>query len=227
MSFIPTIHGRWIAAEHLSAFNFFLHLYPMTAHSDRFRKAMDAFDAYHRRDPNTETAEGELVPRELLYARRMTDRLTSFAPDASEIIKLAARCQHIGRWEIPRERYPMDKKGYLLWRNQEKFHHAEIAGKILADCGYDKDTIENVHALLLKKELFTNAATQLLEDVVCLVFLEYYLDEFRAKHADDKVVDILRKTMRKMSAAGKQAVETLNLSPEVRSLLQRAAASQV
>jgi hypothetical protein len=199
----------------------------MTADSDRFTKAMAAFDAYHRRDPNTEIAEGEMLPRELLYARRMTDRLTKFAPDASEAVKLAARCQHIGRWEIPRERYPMDKKGYLLWRNQEKFHHAEIAGKILADCGYNKDTIDEVNALLLKKELFTNAETQLLEDVVCLVFIEYYLEDFTAKHSDDKVVDILRKTLRKMSAAGKQAVEPLNLSQKIRSLIKRATASEV
>jgi hypothetical protein len=211
-----------------AAFNYFFHLYPMTADPDRFRKAIEAFDAYHRLDPNTEKAEGgELVARELLYARRMTDRLVKFAPDASETVKLAARCQHIGRWEIPRERYPMDKKGYLLWRNQEKFHHAEIAGRILADCGYEKHTIEGVNALLLKKELFTNAETQLLEDVICLVFIEYYLEDFRAKHEEEKVIDILQKTMRKMSAAGKQAVETLNISPETRSLLQRASAPQV
>lgn len=186
---------------------------------------MDAFDAYHRQDPNTETVDGKVFPRELLYAQRMTDRLTKFAPDAGEAVKLAVRCQHIGRWEIPRERYAMDKKGYLLWRNQEKFHHADIAEKILTDCGYDQGTKEKVKALLLKKELFTNAETQLLEDVVCLVFLEYYLNDFTAKHADDKVVDILRKTMRKMSTAGKQAVETLRLSPKIGSLIKRAAES--
>ena len=198
----------------------------MTADSDRFTKAMDAFDAYHRQDPNTETVDGKAFPRELLYAQRMTDRLTKFAPDAGEAVKLAVRCQHIGRWEIPRESYPMDKKGYLLWRNQEKFHHADIAEKILTDCGYNQDIKEKVKALLLKKELFTNADTQLLEDVVCLVFLEHYLDDFTAKHADDKVVDILRKTMRKMSTAGKQTVETLRLSPKIRSLIKRAAESQ-
>ena len=198
----------------------------MTIQTDRFTKAIAAFDAYHERDPNTETEDGKLYPRELLYARRMTSQLERFAPDANEAVKLAARCQHIGRWEIPREKYPMEKKGYLQWRNEEKFHHAAIAEKILREGGYEDDTIEKVKSLLLKKELFTNAETQLIEDVVCLVFIQYYLDEFTAKHDDEKVVDILRKTLRKMSRAGKEAVDTLQLSAKTNSLIKRAVESE-
>lgn len=198
----------------------------MTIQTDRFTKAIAAFDAYHERDPNTETEDGKLYPRELLYARRMTSQLERFAPDATEAVKLAARCQHIGRWEIPREKYPMEKKGYLQWRNEEKFHHAAIAEKILRECGYEDDTIGQVKSLLLKKELFTNAETQLIEDVVCLVFIQYYLDEFTAKHDDEKVVDILRKTLRKMSRAGKEAVDTLQLSAKTNSLIKRAVESE-
>ena len=195
----------------------------MTTDTDRFSKAIAAFDTYHQKDPNTDTEGGKLYPRELLYAMRMTDRLAKFAPEAQEAVKLAARCQHTGRWEIPREKYPMEKKGYLQWRNEEKFHHARIAENILTTCGYEPETIEKVKSLLLKKELFTNADTQLLEDVVCLVFIEHYLEDFTAKHDDDKVVDILKKTLRKMSAGGKKAVETLELSPKIRSLVKRAA----
>src|SRR5687768_5686717 len=136
--------------------------------SDRFDKAIAAIDAYHKKDPNTESEDGHVYPKELLYARRMTERLLRFAPDADEAVKLAARCQHIGRWEIPRERYPMDRKGYLQWRNEEKIRHAQMAEKILAECGYDPQTIEKVKTLLLKKELYTNPSTQMLEDVVCL-----------------------------------------------------------
>lgn len=198
----------------------------MTTQTDRFTKAIAAFDAYHERDPNTETEGGKLYPRELLYARRMTGQLEKFAPDANEAVKLAARCQHIGRWEIPRDKYPMEKKGYLQWRNEEKFHHAAIAENILRDCGYEDDTIGKVKSLLLKKELFTNAETQLLEDVVCLVFIQYYLDEFTSKHDDEKVVDILRKTLRKMSRAGKEAVDTQHLSAKTHSLIKRAAESE-
>jgi hypothetical protein len=190
--------------------------------SDRFSNALAAFDAYHQQDPNTETENGKVFPKELLYSRRMTDRLSRFAPDADEAVKLAVCSQHIGRWEIPREKYPMDRKGYLQWRNEEKIHHSRIAEKILSDCGYDPDTIGKVKMLLLKKELFTNADTQLLEDVVCLVFIEHYLLDFAAKHDDEKVVDILRKTLKKMSAKGKQAVNDLQIPEKIQPLIQKA-----
>ena len=194
----------------------------MKPQSDRFTKAIAAFDAYHERDPNLETEGGSVYPRELLYARRMTERLALFAPQAEEAVKLAARCQHIGRWEIPRENYPMDRKGYLQWRNEEKSRHAQLAERILFDCGYDGETIEKVKMLLLKRELYTNPATQLIEDVVCLVFVEFYLDDFASRHDDQKIVDILRKTLKKMSAAGKQAMADLEVSDKIRSLTARA-----
>jgi hypothetical protein len=197
----------------------------VTTNDNRFGKAIEAFDNYHRKDPNIDTADGKEYPSEFLYAQRMTARLSVFAPDAAEVIQLAARCQHIGRWEIPREKYSPDKKGYLQWRNEEKFHHARIAESILLEAGYGQDVIEKVKSLLLKKELFTNADTQLLEDVVCLVFVEHYLADFSAKHPDEKVVDILQKTLRKMSKAGKDAVTTLPLSYKLRSLFERAMTS--
>lgn len=193
----------------------------MSPSPDRFTRAIAAFDAYHQKDPNREMNNGQLFPKELLYALRMTDRLALFAPHADESVKLAARCQHIGRWEIPREKYPMNKKGYLQWRNEEKMHHARIAEGILSDCGYDPETIEQVKFLLLKKELYTNAGTQLLEDVVCLVFIEFYLDDFAAKHDDDKVVDILRKTVKKMTPAAIEAVGELKLPDRIIPLIAR------
>ena len=191
--------------------------------SERFAKAIEAFDGYHRKDPNQESYKGQAFPKELLYAQRMTDRLEQFAPHADEPVKLAARCQHIGRWEIPRAKYPMDKKGYLQWRNEEKLHHAKIAENILTGCGYDPETIDRVKFLLLKKELFTNASTQLLEDVVCLVFIEYYLEEFADKHEDEKVVDILRKTMKKMTPGAIQAVGGLKIPERIKTLISQAA----
>ena len=193
--------------------------------SDRFACAIKAFDAYHRKDPSAEVNDGTSLPSELLYVQRLTERLSQFAPDANEAVRLAARCQHIGRWEIPRNKYPQDKKGYLQWRNEEKMHHARIAEKILRDCGYDAEMIEKVKVLLLKKGLHSNADTQLLEDVVCMVFLEFYLDDFSAKHPEDKVVDILRKTIRKMSAEGKKGVDGLSLSDKTTALVRRAEVS--
>ena len=193
----------------------------MSLTSDRFAKAITAFDAYHQKDPNTEINNGQVFPKELLYAIRMTDRLARFAPNADEFVKLSTRCQHIGRWEIPREKYPMNKKGYLQWRTEEKMHHAKIAEGILSNCGYDRETIERVKFLLLKKELYTNAGTKLLEDVVCLVFIEYYLEDFAAKHDDEKVVDILRKTVKKMTSEAIKEVGNLKLPDRIRPLIAR------
>lgn len=196
----------------------------MSPASERFSRAIAAFDAYHEKDPNTEIENGKVYPKELLYARRMTERLSRFAPEAGDVIQLAARCQHIGRWEIPRESFPMDKKGYLQWRNAEKIYHARIAEQILNDAGYEGQTIESVKALLLKKELYTNDHTRLLEDVACLVFIEFYLADFAAKHDDDKVVDILQKTAKKMSPSGISAISEITLPDKIALLISRAVA---
>ena len=195
------------------------------ASSEQFEKAFAQFDSYNSNDPNKEEYNGKTYSKELLYATRMSEKLDSFKPGSPDYLKLAARCQHIGRWEIPRNSYPMDKKGYLQWRNTLKFHHAKIAGEILSNCGYDADTIDKVNFLLLKKELAKNADTQLLEDVICLVFIQYYLDEFASKHEDDKVVDILRKTMKKMSPKGITEAGKISVSTRIQGLIQQATGS--
>ncbi len=194
----------------------------MTTSFDQFAKAIAAFDAYNTNDPNLEEFAGKSFPKEILYAQRMTERLYRFAPTADETVKLAARCQHIGRWEIRRSSYPINKKGYLQWRSDEKMHHAKIAESILTSCGYDSDVIEKVKFLVLKKELHTNVDTQLMEDVVCLVFIEYYLEEFAAKHDGEKVIDIIRKTIKKMSQAAIEAVGQIPVSSKMQSMLQQA-----
>jgi hypothetical protein len=192
---------------------------------EQLKNVFAAFDAYNAQDPNLETSGGTRHPKELLYARRMTERLAAYAPDVPEYLQLAARCQHIGRWEIPRKLYPMDRKGYLKWRNELKFHHAKIAEGILKDCGYDSNTIEIVKFLLLKRELQQNPDTQLLEDVICLVFIEYYLEDFAGQHEEEKVIDIIRKTMKKMTARAIQyTVEALPMSERVKTLIGKAAA---
>jgi len=179
----------------------------------QFDNAVAKFDAYNAADPNG---------KELLYAQRMSDRLATFKPDAQEHVKLATRCQHIGRWTIPRNTFPEGKKGYIAWRNKLKSFHAETAGNILKECGYDDEMIHKVQDLLLKKDLRDNPDTQLLEDVVCIVFVEFYLDEFAAKHPDDKVIEILWKTLRKMSPAAIDVAGKLNLPSRTRELLLRA-----
>ena len=142
----------------------------------------------------------------------MTERLNAFDPNASEALRLTARCQHICRWEIPRESYEMNREGYLRWRQELKKFHATKAASILEDIGYDKETIDNVKFLLQKKQLKKNEETQTLEDVICLVFLEFYFEPFAHKHPEDKTIDILQKTWRKMSTKGQEAALELPLS---------------
>jgi hypothetical protein len=193
---------------------------------ERFYAAIKAFDSYNQLDPNTEVLDGKLYPKEILYSLRMTERLSGYAPDAPESIKLAARCQHIGRWEISRTSFPMDRKGYLQWRSKLALHHSSIAGRILEECGYDIQTIDRVKFLLQKKQLLQHhPETQLLEDVVCLVFIEHYLQEFAQEQDPGKVVEIVKKTIKKMSARAIATVSHMKLPPSVASIISEASSA--
>jgi len=184
--------------------------------SERFSRAIARFDAANGEDPHLESDEGRARPKELLYAERLTAMLARFAPDASEVLRLAARCQHIQRWKIPRVDYRMTRAGYQQWRVRLRDFHAELAGAILRDTGYDDATITRVRSLIRKEALKTDAEAQTLEDVVDLVFLESYLADFVAGHAgydEAKFVDILKKTGKKMSARGRESALTLIAPP--------------
>jgi len=199
---------------------------------ERFTRAIARFDAANGEDPNRESDEGRPRPKELLYAERLTAMLARFAPDASEVLLLAARCQHIERWKIPRADYPMTRAGYQQWRVRLRDFHAELAGTILHDAGYDDAMIARVRSLLRKEALKTDAEAQTLEDVVDLVFLESYLEDFVATHPgydEAKFVDILKKTARKMSARGRASALTLispppALLPVIRKAMDQAGA---
>ncbi|MEO5343521.1 MAG: DUF4202 domain-containing protein, partial [Gammaproteobacteria bacterium SHHR-1] len=153
-------------------------------------------------DPNQEMADGKAWPKELLYSRRMADMIDRFAPDANEVVKLAVRAQHIERWKSPRSDYPMDRNGYLQWRTALYKFHAETAAKLLAEAGYAAEFIEEVKKAVGKRGLKVNANSQLLEDCADLVFIEHYLLGFAERHpeySEEKWLEIIRKTWRKMS----------------------------
>lgn len=190
-----------------------------------FEQAQKHFDAYNSKDPKKVTIDGKEIPDALLYAQRMTEKLLEYNPKSSEHLKLAARCQHIGRWEIPRKDYAMDRTGYLLWRSQLKIYHAGIAAEIMMKVGYDDVTISNVKDLLLKKKLKQNPETQILEDVICLVFLENYFDDFSTEHEEEKLVKILKKTIAKMSAKGIETALQLSLSDKAKYLINKASST--
>jgi hypothetical protein len=190
--------------------------------SERLTLAFAKFDAANRDDPNRELYEGEQLAKELVYGWRMSQWLDKLAPDASESLQLAARCQHICRWTIPRDSYPMTRGGYKQWRADLAQFHAEKAGTLLQEAGYDAETIKRVQALVRKENLKTDPEMQLLEDVICIVFAENYLQTFAEKHQEDKLVAILRKTWKKMSPRGHQAILELDLPAASRRLLERA-----
>jgi hypothetical protein len=169
---------------------------------DRLERAFALFDAANAEDPRLDQDGGEAVPRELLYSRRMSAMLERFAPEASDVVKLAVRAQHIRRWAVPRDSYPMDRTGYLRWRTRLYGFHAETAGRLLKEAGYDDETIGRVETAVAKRGIKSNAETQFLEDVADLVFLEHYMLGFAGRNPDyseDKWLDIIRKTWRKMS----------------------------
>ena len=190
--------------------------------SVKLNEAFRLFDEANTNDPNKEVWQGKEYPKELLYAMRMTDKLKTFATEASEALQLTARCQHIRRWEIPRESYEMNRTGYLKWRQDLKKFHANKAGDILKEVGYDQEMIEQVVFLLEKKQLKKNADTQTLEDVICLVFLEFYFESFSHKYPEEKLMDILQKTWRKMSKKGHDAALKLPLSKHSLELIGKA-----
>jgi hypothetical protein len=189
---------------------------------DRFRRAIEQFDSINAEDPNVEAVNGVSQPKELLYAQRMTHWLDRLVPDASEPLRLAARCQHIRRWHIPRITYPMERQGYHRWRTELGKYHAETAGQVLRDVGYDPETIARVQSLLRKERLKADPETQALEDVICLVFLEYYFEPFSEQQEEQKLIGILRRTWAKMSPRGQAAALALSLRPEKRQLIEKA-----
>ncbi|MEQ1533038.1 MAG: DUF4202 domain-containing protein [Sideroxydans sp.] len=172
-----------------------------------FDAVIVAFDQANAEDPNKEIADGKEYPKELLYAQRMTEMQERFAPDASEAVKLACRAQHIQRWKSPRSDYPMDKKGYMLWRTNLYKFHADTSGALMKQVGYDDEMIARVKTIVGKKELKINPETQLMEDVVDLVFIEHYMSHFASQKPDydeAKWIVIIKKTWNKMSDSAHQ-----------------------
>ena len=170
--------------------------------TQQFDTAIELIDAANSEDPNQVTLDGKDWPKELLYSHHMSDMLERYKPDADEAMKLSVRAQHIQRWKSPRSDYPMDRKGYHQWRTGLYSFHAETVASLLAKAGYDDEFIERVKLAVSKKSLKTNPDTRLIEDIAALVFIEHYMLEFAGKHPEydeDKWIDIIRKTWRKMS----------------------------
>jgi hypothetical protein len=192
--------------------------------TDRFERAVRYIDEANREDPNSELVDEVVTPKELAYGVRMQRWVEQLDPQAPEALRIAARSQHIRRWEIPRSDFPMDRKGYLRWRTTLYAFHADKASEILRGADYDHETIERVRSLLQKKNLRDDPDVQTLEDAAALVFLVHHLDDFLARDdiGEEKAIDIVRKTWNKMTERGHRAASALELSPESTALIEKA-----
>lgn len=190
--------------------------------SARFTAAVERFDAANAADPNRMVVDGAEQPYEVIYAQWLTDWVLRLAPDAPETLRLAARCQHLCRWEIPRSSHPATRAGYLQWRQKLKEFHAEKAAALLREAGYEEDIIQQVQALNLKKNFPADPNVRVLEDALCLVFLERQFADLARKATEEKMIAALRKCWGKMTPAAQTEALKLSYPPELKRLLDLA-----
>ena len=190
----------------------------------RFTEALNRFDAANALDPHHIVVDGVSRPHELVYAERLTAWVQRLTPNASEVLRLAARSQHLCRWEIPRSSYEMNRPGYLRWRADLKKFHAVKSAEILGEVGYSPEIIQQVQDLNLKKNLASDSDCQILEDALCLVTLQYQLTDLIRKTDPEKLISILQKTWKKMSPQGHEAALQIPYTEEEKTVLQQALA---
>lgn len=189
---------------------------------DRLGRALAAIDAANADDPHRIVIRGVEQPKELGHAALATEWLHRLCAEPSEALVLAVRAHHLRRWALPRADYAAGRAGYLKWRTALKQLHAAEVGRILQEVGYDEATVARVQDIVRKRGLGTDPDVQVLEDVVCLVFLETQLHDLAAKLEPDHMVEVIRKTLPKMSDRAKQEALTLDMPPDDRAVLERA-----
>jgi len=189
-----------------------------------FKRAISQFDSIHREDPETAVRHGSEIPRACLYHERLIHWVEHLDQNASEPLRLAASCQHLRRWVIPRTDYPEGLTGYRRWRSALTDFHVQEVSFILCEVGYDDATIGRVRDFLTKKNLKRDAEVQLFEDAICLVFFEMELTDFASKHDRDRLIRILRKVWMKMSRNGWEVAQQLTkqLPTELHDLVAKA-----
>lgn len=192
--------------------------------AENLARVLTLIDDINRQDPNSEIVDGKATPKELIYGQRMSECLATYWPQASELLQIAVRAQHVKRWHIARNEYPMGKAGYYAWRKALGVFHAETAMTLMVENGYSQEQADQTGIMLRKEQLRTNTDTQTLEDVACLVFLMYYFEPFATKHDDAKVISIVQKTWKKMSQQAKDIALSLTLPAHLGKLVAQALA---
>lgn len=196
--------------------------------SPRLAAVLSAIDQINSEDPNQTLIDGNSQPNELLYGQYMTTCLEQYFPQSNELLQIAVRAQHIKRWHLKRTEFAAGKAGYYQWRIAQGKFHAQLTKSLMLEHGYDEDDAETTACILRKEKLKTNADTQTLEDVACLVFLQYYFDAFAAKYTEKdneaKIIRIVQKTWGKMSERGHEVALSLTLPEHLASLVGKALA---
>ena len=187
----------------------------------RLAKALAAVDGANAEDPNRIETEGGYLPAELVYGRRMSEALARLEPNPSDCLRIAARGQHVGRGRMPRRSFPAGRAGYLAWRKRQRELQAGRLGRIMAAAGYEAAQVERVGVLIRKERLHVDLEAQMLEDVICVVFLDHYCNRFAADKEEDKLASILAKTWMRMSERGRAEALRLDMPAAVTKLLAR------
>lgn len=184
--------------------------------------AFAAIDAANAGDPNSVVVRGERRPKEQAHAELAVEWVRRLVEAPSDALLLAARAHHVRRWEIPRATEPAGRAGYLRWKRGLQQHHAEVAGRVLAAAGVDAATVERVQSLVRKERLRTDPEVQALEDALCLVFVETQFGSLTDQLGEDHMVEVVAKTLRKMTPAGREAALGLPLDDEALRIVGRA-----
>jgi hypothetical protein len=197
--------------------------------SSRLKAVLTAIDNINSEDPNQTMIDGISQPNELLYGQYMTNCIEQYFPQSNELLQIAVRAQHIKRWDLKRTAFAEGKAGYYQWRIEQGRLHAQLTKSIMLENGYNENEAESTACILRKEKLKTNDDTQTLEDVACLVFLQYYFDAFAAKYTEKgneaKIIRIVQKTWGKMSDRGHEIALSLTLPDHLAVIVGKALAS--
>jgi hypothetical protein len=197
--------------------------------SSRLKAVLTAIDNINSKDPNQTMIDGISQPNELLYGQYMTNCIEQYFPQSNELLQIAVRAQHIKRWDLKRTAFAEGKAGYYQWRIEQGRLHAQLTKSIMLENSYNENEAESTACILRKEKLKTNDDTQTLEDVACLVFLQYYFDAFAAKYTEKgneaKIIRIVQKTWGKMSDRGHEIALSLTLPDHLAVIVGKALAS--
>jgi Domain of unknown function (DUF4202) len=190
--------------------------------NDRLARASASIDAANADDPTHVVVRGTAHPLAQVHGVLAAEWVLALRPDAHELVQLAARAHHLRRWAVPRSSYPEGRPGYLRWRRDQKQRHAVEVAALLAECGYDEAEIDRVGALIRREGLGTDPDTQLVEDAACLVFIETQLADIAPRFDHAHLIEVIRKTARKMSPDALAAIASIPLDDAARALLTEA-----